>query len=1329
MAVDNELVLRIKVQANEAYAAFDEARKKARAFADEMKTVGQAQKQMGASDRYWNVFGQSMGSATEKMSILDKGIRDLTSKGLDKNSSAVKLLKQEYDSLAKSNGFTNLLNSFSGGKFGQIAGEVSKMAGGMGIDLGALGAKGASALGALGASAGLVGIAITGLKMAWDNAILPGIKFNMMLEQQEVAFRVMLGSAEKAAGLMGELKNLSLTTPIAFGEGAKGTKQLLAYGFAQEEIIDNMKMLGTLAGATGTSVGDLVYVYGTLRAQGQAYTRDLMQFGMRGIPIYEYLAKTMNVSAKDIKKMTEAGKIGYPQVEAALKAMTAEGGRFGGMMEAVMDTQQGAVTVMKNTWELFTAELAKPLAPSVTAFAKQGTKLIKAFAPFFEMLMGSIGLLMPSILFVLEIVTLIFQVLNSGFAVLQGILKTIGNIKVAGKTFGEVLLTWHQGLGKVTDWMDKILTMMKSMADWWGFIVKGDFKGLEKWMDEFFNGKEVELPEIYIPATVELNNADAKAVAAKLTKEVQGKIDRSKLTDGFKIDFEEVRRWQEALNKANTGAVYSWEETLDIMAQKTDKAGVGLGIFSPAMMAQLRTGAAEFASDFWNVFLRTKPEGSMDGLEAFYQNGLKAAEAYTKQYDDSIDKAYSVSKALGLSVTETAESVSKEAETAYQSLVKTIGNLQMEAIFRPSIVNEQYTQFLDTLIEQAKAYKRLIIETGKEMETMDITGMYIAAAANGMTDLARLNWEGAMSVWERGTTGEFSNDPMLMQLTMISEKYKKIRADATKAGQELTKFKEDMLEEMELAERSKVWLQKSIDLGEMRINMASNMEQKEILINTQLRDQVALNSVLYKGEEQRLHNMQAQLETAKKLAAIYKGEGAEQGLKDRGDVLIAQGKERRGMGSTIMQDAFQGDMKDFFKTFGAGLNEYLGGLSDTVQGAGLNAISGTDVGKLAMGADPITMVITAFAEMLLSIENVNKSLNFLGTLMDGVKSEIEEPMNKAFKPFVDALTSIGEFLGVVLIPIIEIVGEELGAWFGWIKPVMAIFKLMYTALKPLIKAFIYFVDPIRILFAILNDLFTMLSAVVDATEAEAEDLEDVYDKQVKSLQDLYEVGAISGKEYEEMLAALRSGDVVPETEAEKSMVEMFSQLLEALELLSVSVIAFIDWFYPIFEPFIVGATDALADIIAGFAEMLAGITNAISGLLRGDWTAVWNGFLQMLVGILKMIVNPLIDGLNAIIEAVNSLPGGKDIPTIHRLATGTGNVPQDMMALIHKGEAVVPSTFADALRKGEMTLGGAGTSGGTTVYNINVEGNLITERDFYKKVGSELDKLRKQGYA
>ena len=176
----------------------------------------------------------------------------------------------------------------------------------------------ASSLGKIAAQYLSLGIAINkGIK-----AMSQGVEFNKFVETQTMAFTVMMKSAEKAKAQMKDLYDFAVNSPLTFKETAGSAKQLMAYGFTAKELIPTMDRLGTVALATGHSLGDIAYVYGTLKSQGRAYSRDLMQFGMRGIPIYEELASVMGVTTDKIQKMASEGKIGFAEVEKAFMNMT-----------------------------------------------------------------------------------------------------------------------------------------------------------------------------------------------------------------------------------------------------------------------------------------------------------------------------------------------------------------------------------------------------------------------------------------------------------------------------------------------------------------------------------------------------------------------------------------------------------------------------------------------------------------------------------------------------------------------------------------------------------------------------------------------------------------------------------------------------------------------------------------------------------------------------------------------------------------------------------------------------------------------------------------------
>lgn len=104
------------------------------------------------------------------------------------------------------------------------------------------------------------------------------------------------------------------------------------------------------------------------------------------------------------------------------------------------------------------------------------------------------------------------------------------------------------------------------------------------------------------------------------------------------------------------------------------------------------------------------------------------------------------------------------------------------------------------------------------------------------------------------------------------------------------------------------------------------------------------------------------------------------------------------------------------------------------------------------------------------------------------------------------------------------------------------------------------------------------------------------------------------------------------------------------------------------------------------------ILNAIKTTFINVWDNIVNGF--------KSRINIMIDYINTLISALNSLKfsfpswipglGGKsfgiNIPNIPKLETGTNNVPNDMIAMLHKGEAVVPKKFNDGSMNGNITF-------------------------------------------
>ncbi|MBR2236344.1 MAG: tape measure protein [Prevotella sp.] len=178
-------------------------------------------------------------------------------------------------------------------------------------------------------------------------------------QKLEVAFTTMLGSGEKADALMQQLTKTAATTPFDLKGVADGAKQLLAYGTAAEEVNDTLIHLGDIAAGLSIPLGDLVMLYGTTMTQGRMFTQDLRQFMGRGIPLAEELAKQFGVTKDKVGELVTAGKVGAEEFKKAIMAMSSEGGKFSGLMEAQSKTISGQISNIEDAIDTMFNEIGQ----------------------------------------------------------------------------------------------------------------------------------------------------------------------------------------------------------------------------------------------------------------------------------------------------------------------------------------------------------------------------------------------------------------------------------------------------------------------------------------------------------------------------------------------------------------------------------------------------------------------------------------------------------------------------------------------------------------------------------------------------------------------------------------------------------------------------------------------------------------------------------------------------------------------------------------------------------------------------------------------------------
>lgn len=196
-------------------------------------------------------------------------------------------------------------------------------------------------------------------------------------QQLEVAFETMLGSKSKADALMGQLIDTAAKTPFEMSEVAEASKMLLAYGMEGNKVNETLIRLGDIAAGLSMPLKDLAFLYGTTMVQGRLYTQDLNQFLGRGIPLADELAKQFGKNKSEVKKLVEEGKIGFPEVQKAIEALTGEGSKFGGLMDKQSKTIKGQLSNIEDAWEQMQNEIGKSQEGNISGALDITGKLIE----------------------------------------------------------------------------------------------------------------------------------------------------------------------------------------------------------------------------------------------------------------------------------------------------------------------------------------------------------------------------------------------------------------------------------------------------------------------------------------------------------------------------------------------------------------------------------------------------------------------------------------------------------------------------------------------------------------------------------------------------------------------------------------------------------------------------------------------------------------------------------------------------------------------------------------------------------------------------------------
>lgn len=194
------------------------------------------------------------------------------------------------------------------------------------------------------------------------------VGFNAQLETYTTNFTTMLnGNAEAASTLLGELRELGASTPLAINDLTNAAQTLLSFGAADaSSMTDTLRMIGDVSLGNAEKLKSLSLAYGQMVSTGKLQGQDLLQMINAGFNPLQELSEMGYGTMASLKEKMSDGAISVEMVQAAFEHATSEGGKFYNAMENASHTFTGQLSTLKDNATSLAGDITKGLTDNLS---------------------------------------------------------------------------------------------------------------------------------------------------------------------------------------------------------------------------------------------------------------------------------------------------------------------------------------------------------------------------------------------------------------------------------------------------------------------------------------------------------------------------------------------------------------------------------------------------------------------------------------------------------------------------------------------------------------------------------------------------------------------------------------------------------------------------------------------------------------------------------------------------------------------------------------------------------------------------------------------------
>lgn len=1079
-------------------------------------------------------------------------------------------------------------------------------------------------------------------------------------------FGIMLGDVEAGIGLFNELQEFNFWTPFDIEQTSQAAKVLVSAKVPLKDLTDYLTRFGDIAQGDAQKFQSYINAFSKASAKGKADMEVLNVYTDQGVQILDALGQQFGKTSAEIVKMASEGKISFQDLDNALNALASEGGLYYGTLEKAAMRLDAVQAGLQESVKSLKASFGQMLAPAISSVLSVFTNLVDKInsSPILK------GLLAAAIAAITVAVNALAVV---------AIVKLIASVKAA--------IIAVTGLGIA---INTALPIIGAIS-----VVVG-----------------VVTTALVANASAHQKSADAAAEHAKKMKE----LDNS------------YKDWLKTANLSEAMKAYD---------NYSNQAA--------SQRATVNNLKNKLANTQEYKYWKKNPEYEK------LKTQVKEAEDLLADYEQKRDAA-------SRRITQAQKEDQQKLKDHAAQMIEAASKLGIEWQNKLALENAK-SPIEELQFEQKQALEKL------------------AEKASSLYD-------GDINKW----------DAYLTEKAALNEYYNKKIADENKKKADDAEKEKKILQD---------WIDKGDPIGALERQRAA--AQKELADSAE-----KLYGENYKTQENYIRaNKELEKEYDEKIAAAK-----EKQLKDY---------------SSKWEQLLRNIQQNLERAMSE--NNLPAAAGYAVQGAALQGTQNTEAGQVAQGfanggaLGGIVAILQAFVGAIIkaieALENGQKVLNFISTIVGKIFDVIGPLVDEALGPTVRLLELLGTTIGKLLKPLAYFAAEfaknetVIRTISVILEGLCQLLDILFQVLQPIIdviiqilKIFGYIANPAGIIADQLYKTAEDIEKINDEMEKQQEMLKKKYqrmqdavkeqlDSQLAALKSQYELGLISREQYQKQaekyasdaeekiyalekemnkkLEAIKNNTKDIDDSTEKTSEEATSadlklgdmnlglgNIFEAIsrinELVTSSITTMTNTITSSITSLNSAITDSIVKIIEAITKLTTGLipgfgggsggSGGLPGLggggsggsggaisdpisithdlpgVGGIIDTVTDGIansdpVQVGVGVLT---GGLIDTHDSVGDNIaNVLTGGLwgGIKNLFGWDVGSWSIPEDQMAVVHQGEIIVPRTFSEGIRRGELSLssnGNVSKSESPLFVTVNVGGSVVTENQLIDSV-------------